>query len=466
MKRIIQLVLCGSLMIGATSCKKYLEIVPKGQKIPQKFEDYKPMMESKFVHTFDYSNQTIVANEFYLPLSQQIAVNLTTINYNWQEDKSRVDQINDDGGYNDAYRGIFAYNVLVNNVPEATTGSAADKARLVAQARVGRSMLYFYLITSYAKMYDPATSANDPGVVLNLTTDPEGKPQQLSVKSIYDFVLNDMNAAMPDLPKTAENVLYANKGTGFAFLSRVHLFMKNYKQAEAFADSALSYNSNLFDYVKYYNDNKAVIDKPTISINTPKFEFTNPENYIFHYGSQYMQVQGMYISSLRHADSSAYDKGDARFLVNFMTRSMGVGLETIWYYRRMDNVNAGGIRTPEMYYIKAECLARAGRYSEAMTYINTVRRKRILPELYADATASSLEEAMRLIRREKLSEYRGTGLPYLDIRRFNNDPLFRTTITKTEGDKTYSIKPESLLWIMPFSVKALAYNSSLQQNSK
>ncbi|WP_212000035.1 RagB/SusD family nutrient uptake outer membrane protein [Chitinophaga sp. HK235] len=466
MKKIMQLVLGGSLMIGAASCKKYLEIVPKGEKIPQTLADYKPLVESKSAHTFDYTNQAVVANEFYTPQQQQVAVNLTTINFNWQEDKSRAELVIDDAGYNGAYAGIFIYNTLVNNVPNAIEGSAAGKAQLVAQARVARSMLYFYLVTSYAKMYDAATAANDPAVPFNITGDAEDKPEQVSVQKIYDFILQDVNAALPDLPKTAENAYYANKGAGYAFLSRVHLFMKHYDEAAGFADKALAENSVLFDYPGYYNDNKAVLEKPTLSVNTPKFEFTNPENYIFHYGGSIAQLQGFYASSMRYADSAQYDKGDARLLVNFAPRSLGPTSETIWSYRRNDNVNVGGIRTPEMYYIKAECLARAGKVAEAMAALNTVRRKRILAASYTDVTANTPEEAISLIRRELRCEYRGTGMIYLDYRRFNNDPQYKATITKVEGTKTYSIKPESLMWIMPFSVKALAYNKTLQQNSK
>lgn len=453
-------------MIGAASCKKYLEIVPKGEKIPQTLADYKPLMESKTAHTFDYTNQVWVANEFYMPLLQQATVNLSNINFNWLEDKYRAELVVDDAGYNGAYSGIFIYNTLVNNVPGATTGSAAEKAQLVAQARIGRSMLYFYLITSYAKMYDAATAATDPGVPFNISGDTEDQPKQLSVQEIYDFILKDANAALPDLPKVAENGFYASKGAGYAFLSRVHLFMKHYAEAASFADLALAENSALFDYVGYYNENKAVLEKPIPSVTVPKFEFTSPENYIFHYGGGIVQNQGFYASSIRHADSTQYDNGDVRRLVNLAPRSLGANGETIWAYRRTDNVNVGGIRTPEMYYIKAECLARNGKVAEAMAALNTVRRKRILPAAYTDVTAATTEEAIRLIRRDLLVEYRGTGLPYLTYRRFNNDPQYKATITKVEGANTYAITPESLMWIMPFSVKALAYNKSLQQNSK
>lgn len=465
MKRIIHFILCGAVMTGTISCKKYLEIVPKGQKIPQSLADYKALLESKDAHTFEYNNQNMVANDFYLPNASHVAFNLGAINFNWQEDKDRMQFLNDDGGYNAAYKGVFLSNVLINNVPAATGGTPAEKARLVAQAKLSRSMFYFYLITSYAKMYNPQTAAQDPGVLLNTTDNMETKLKQASVKDVYSFILEDAFNALPDLPVTAEDAFFSNKGAGYAFLSRVHLFMQDYVKAASFADSALKQNNALFDYVKYYNENKVIVDGNSPSINIPKFEFKNPENYIFHFGGQFLQMQGFYISMLRDSDSAQYDKGDARFKVNYVSRDFG--LEKVWSYRRMDDVNGGGIRTPEMYYIKAECLARSGKVQEAMEVLNTVRRKRIMPAYYTDVTAADMKEAIAQIRREKKNEYRGTGLVYLDLRRFNNDPQFKAPITKMEGDKTYTITPDSHLWIMPFSVLAVAYSDgALVQNSR
>lgn len=463
MKRFLFLIACSGLLAGATGCKKYLEIVPKGQKIPQSLEDYTALMESTAAHIFDYTNQNMVANDFYL-YGNQANNALAGINYNWMADKDRVAFLNTDNAYNAAYSGIFIYNVLINNVPDATTGTPQQKTELVSQARLARSMYYFYLITSYAKMYDPATSATDPGVLLNTSDNMEAKLKQESVKTIYDFILREAEEALPHLPATARDPFYANKAAGFGFLSRVNLFMKNYQAAEKYADSAMGRSKVLFDYIAFYNANKAVIDRPTTSISLPKMDFDNPENYIFHYGSASTQMQGFYASMLQHKDSAQFDKGDTRFIINYAVRTLGT--IKIWGYRRMDFPNCGGIRTPEMYYIKAECLARAGKLPEAMEVLNAVRRTRILPAFYADATAGNLEDAMALIRRDKNCEYKGTGLVYLDLRRFNNDPQFRTTLTKEEGGNQYSISPDSHLWIMPFSTTAVAYSDGLIQNSK
>ncbi|MGX5816915.1 RagB/SusD family nutrient uptake outer membrane protein [Chitinophaga lutea] len=464
MKKILPLLILGGLMAGAAGCTKFLEIVPKGQKVPQTFEDYKVLMNNQDMHYFDAGKQIMVSNDFYL-YNSTASINLNSINYNWLEGQDRVTFTPTDDGYDNAYRGIFHCNVMINNAANATTGTAQQKAQLIAQARLTRAMFYFYLGTSYAKLYDPATAATDLSVQLNTSDDMEAKPKQVSVKELYDFLLAEGDAVLADLPQTGENPYFPGKGAGFAFLSRLHLFMQHYDKAEAFADSALKVNSFLFDHIKYYNDNKAIIAQPTPSINLPKYEFDNKENYVFHYGGSTTPLQGFYLSMVNSKDSVQFEKDDARRIVNYGPPRL-FGTDYVLPYRRTDIPNIGGYRTPEMYYIKAECLARAGKYADAMSWVNKVRKTRILPASYTDLTADNLQDAIRIIRRDKKNEFRGTCLVYLDVRRFNNEAQFKATITKTEAGKEFSITPDSYLWILPFSQKAVNYGDGLVQNSK
>ncbi|MFB6455288.1 RagB/SusD family nutrient uptake outer membrane protein [Chitinophaga sp. Hz27] len=464
MKKLIQLILCGAALTAATSCTKYLDIVPKGQKIPQTLEDYKALLEAGNAHYMDYANQAYVANEWGMLQSSQVNVNLTTINYNWLATNDRLQYLQQDAGYNEAYSSIFVHNVLINHVNEATTGTADQKAVLIAQARLSRALHYFYLVNSYAKTYDASTAATDKGVLINTSDAMEQKLNQSSVKEVYDFIISETNEALKALPETSINALFATKAAGYGLLARVYLFQRDYTKAQEAANNALKSNSQLFDFVQYYMDNKTLADGTSPSITIPKYEFKNPENYVFNYGGSMARLQGFYISFIKAKDSVLYDKGDARLKVNFAART--VSQEVILSYRRLDDVNVGGIRTPEMYYIKAECLARSGDLQGAMDALNTVRRKRIITTLYQDAVATTEAEAIALIRRELRCEYRGTGMIYLDYRRFNVDPVYKTTITKIEGTNTYSIAPDSHLWIMPFSQTAIAYGDGrLTQNS-
>ncbi len=464
-KLLLYIILGGAVITGAASCKKYLDIVPRGQKIPQTFEDFKALLESTNAHVMDWSNQANVANEWGYMSFQISSVNLSTVNYLWMESQDRLQYLQTDNGYNWSYKSIFSYNVVINHITTATTGSAAAKATLLAQAKVLRAAQYFYLVSSYCKTYDAATAATDPGVLVNVSDDMEQKLTQSSVKEVYDFMINDLNAALPVLPDMGNNPLFPGKGTAYALLSRIYMFQRDFAKAEEMADKALAVNNKLFDYVQYYYDNKALADGNAPSVNIPKYEFKNPENYLFNYGGIMQQLQGFYISAVKAQDSVQYDNGDARRIINFSRQT--IAGEVVLTYRRFDDVNVGGIRTPEMYYYKAECLARAGKYSEAMDVLNQVRVKRIIKEAYSPVTATNEADAIALIRREMRCEYRGYGLWYLDYRRFNNDPKYKATLTKTEAGAVRTLTPESHLWIMPFSQTAIAYGEGrLKQNSK
>ena len=101
--------------------------------------------------------------------------------------------------------------------------------------------------------------------------------------------------------------------------------------------------------------------------------------------------------------AARFEKGDARLLTHWKSRISASGIH---YYAGIYalEMNRGGMRSPEMYYIKAECLARKGgaeNIKEAMNLVNKVRKTRILPEYYEDWSASSTKEAVEKIIRDK-----------------------------------------------------------------
>ena len=101
------------------------------------------------------------------------------------------------------------------------------------------------------------------------------------------------------------------------------------------------------------------------------------------------------------------------------------------------------MRSPEMYYIKAECLARKGgeaNIREAMELVNKVRKTRILPEFYQDWTAATTKESSGKIIRDKESEYIQTQVIYCDYRRLNKDPEYARTFPRTIEGKEYISK--------------------------
>jgi hypothetical protein len=122
--------------------------------------------------------------------------------------------------------------------------------------------------------------------------------------------------------------------------------------------------------------------------------------------------------------------------------------------------------TTEVYLIKAECLARAGKLTDAMTLLNKVRQSRILPSKYQELSASTIAQAIEYIRRTKDNALILTIVPFCDARRYNLESAYARTLTKTEGGKTYSLAPDSYMWTMPFPQGAVENtgNGTITQN--
>ncbi len=105
---------------------------------------------------------------------------------------------------------------------------------------------------------------------------------QPSVQAIYDFILKDISDAQPNLPERAQNILYADKGAGYAFAARVFLQMDNYGDALDNAQLALQRNAKFFDWTQFYNNNIGILGKPDLYQNVPSplgYDFV--ENYNF-----------------------------------------------------------------------------------------------------------------------------------------------------------------------------------------
>lgn len=105
-------------------------------------------------------------------------------------------------------------------------------------------------------------------------------------------------------------------------------------------------------------------------------------------------------------------------------------------------------------------------FSAAMDVLNKVRKTRILPEIYQPLQASTLTEAIDLIRRTKDNELIFTIVPFADTRRFNAEGTFARALSKTWEGQTYTLTPASHLWIMPFPAGAVQNpgNGTITQN--
>ena len=452
------------LVIGLSSCEKYLDIVPKGKKIPTTLADFDALLRDEYGNQrMDITQAILLMNDKFETASNLSYYKLYNANYNWDESADRIAFNNsDEGTYYNAYTAISTSNLIITNAGSATESSDADRKQLIAQAKVLRALNYFVLANYYADTYEEATAAGKLSVPLILSADIGAAYTQVSIKELYTFMLKDITEALPDLRAQGATILHANLGAAYALAARIHLQMGQYAQALSAANEALKQNDKLFDWIEFYNKYKTQIEAPDQYINAPSpmgYDFV--ENYSFRHGVR--NYSGTEVN-IRTDRATRFEQGDARFASRWKLRT--VGADTYYKSITIGFYNYGGFTTTEVYLIKAECQARQDDITGAMNTLNAVRVKRILPQYYTALTATTVQDAVKLIQRTKGNELILGITPFADMRRLNKDPDYARTLTKKENGTSLALAPNSHLWTMPFPQGAIKNpgNGTITQN--
>lgn len=136
--------------------------------------------------------------------------------------------------------------------------------------------------------------------------------------------------------------------------------------------------------------------------------------------------------------------------------------------------NTFGLKTTHQYLIIAECEIRAGNYDTAMEYLDAIREKRIDPQIYAPlkGAVNTKEDAIAHLKQTALGENVYSIYNFIERKRWNQLDDMKETLTKTYnlamtgGDVySFSLEPDSPLWIFPFPMNARDNNPNLTPNS-
>ena len=433
MKKFLYILIIACLPVFS-SCDDYLNIVPKGEKIPTTLADFESLLRNEYtIGQTPVSNALYLLNDNYVIVSNLNSPTLTRANYMWDESADRIMLNNsDEGTYYQLYSAISSCNLIIENVPTATEATDAERAEVIAYAKVIRSLCYYVLVNYYADTYEAATAGEKLSVPLITSSVIDAPSEQVTIQEMYDFIIQGVEEAIDGgLPEESMTVIH---------------------------------NSALYDWNAYYDDHIAAIENPDdyTGLPTPT-DYSYVENYYFRCGngSPNYTTNELDIPVWR---AERFEEGDAKFMSRWKYRSENQDT----YYDGVGNgyFNWGGLTTCEVYLIKAECLARGEDISGAMDVLNTVRQTRIRPDVYKPLTAADLAEAIDLIRRTKDNELIFSIVPFADARRFNAEGTYARTLTKEYDGRTYTLTPGSHLWTMPFPAGAINNpgNGTITQN--
>src|SRR5690606_27210947 len=235
-------------------------------------------------------------------------------NYFWREDVDRKELNNtDEDTYYQSYASIATCNLIMENGEEMTECTEQQRRELVATARVIRALNYFILANYYAGTYDVNTANDTKAVPLILSADVGATHTQVDIAQLYDFMIDELETTLVDLPATGLTVLHPGQGAAQALLARIYLQMGNYPLALQHADKALIVNDKLFDWLADYELNKIRIEETTdYTLKETPMDHSYVENYYFRHGndaSTYRTAE----YNLRLDRVEHFEDGDAKF---------------------------------------------------------------------------------------------------------------------------------------------------------
>ena len=433
-----------------TGCNDYLDIKPKGEKIPTTVSDYETLLNYESVQKVSDTYPAYLTDDVFLP---DVAEGTATPGLNSVDQSIRnlylfkkevFGDAQDDGFWFASYNRIYYYNTVIDNIMNADGSDEQQKLSIRAEALISRALEYLYLVNGYAKYYDVRTAESDPGVPLILDEDISKKNLvRASVKDVYAQIQSDLQTALPNLPMQAKgNAFRASKAAGYGVLAKMYLYMGNYTEALKAANAVLEMNNSLLDLKKY-----AVV-KPQSSIgrtNVPQ-DIDNPENIYIKFAPY---VYGL-SSKVFGSDEliSLFSEDDMRLQVYFTKNFRNIPTDKyVWAPYLRANL---AVSSPEIYLIAAECEAREGSIERAIALINKLRDNRIKNN--TDIVATDRNDALQKVLEERRRELAMSGMVrYIDLKRLNQESQFAKTVTH----------------VLPIPAKVMRFNkNSMKQNER
>lgn len=469
-----------ALSLTTIGCDSYIDLTPKGKVTVDSVAQYYQLivnpLRSYYPSAFIMLSDNQWAKESDILGYESISHD--GINFTFNENADRT-LVGDNGLYENMYAFIMRSNLIIDNIDDAQ-GPQDIKVLAKAEARVFRAWDHFLAVNTYAKAYDPATAAQDGGVCIMDHYDLEATPSKSTVAEVYDFIISELEASAPLLQEKPVNIYHPNKAFAYALLAKVYLFHRDWEKAKTAAEASLAINSALADYNLINNAGGTARYRNFAKENNPEVlsyhwisGWGGAEQVAFyHYGMISPELKNLFESNDLRYKLFLIDKGPN--ITNYFDSGSGAA---IWnpVNQNLDRFNymTVGLRTAEVYLIAAEANARLNNLSVAVGYVNRLRANRFSGGNTDIATPSTQKELMDQIILERRKEILFGFSRFFDLKRFNLETEYQKTITRVfpvvnisaeHPQKTYTLQPNSKMYIIPFPRSATDKNPNLTQN--
>jgi len=475
MKKIYYLLL---LMLPFTACDNYIDITPKGAVTVETAEQYYELVVNP-LRSYYPSSYALLSDDAWAKESNIIGYESQSadgINFTFNEAADRT-ILSDNNLYENMYSNILRSNLIIDNI-DAAEGTQEVKTLAKAEARIFRAFDHFLAINTYAKAYTPATAATDGGVCIMDHYNLEATPKKSSVEKVYEFIIKDLEESVDLLQEKPANIYHPNKAYGYGLLAQVYLFHRDWEKARDAALKSLAINDELVDYnvindaggvARYKNFNRDN-NPEVLSYMWLASNWTAEQVTYYRYGMISPELKNLFeANDLRY---SLFLRDTGTSIENWFDKGSGAAIWTPANTTERFTYMAVGLRTAEVYLTLAEAYARLNDLKDATDYVNRLRAKRLSGATTAIPQPSTQKGMMDQIILERRKELLFGFHRFFDLKRFNTEPEYAKTITRTfpvvtttVPQKTYTLRPDSRLYIIPFPHSARDKNPNLTLNT-
>lgn len=425
--------------------KEKLDIKPsQSLVVPSTIEDLQKLMNNSGVLNSTPSFGELGADNYYMTTAVWNARSIIEQNgYIWAKDIYPPGAVVAD--WNVQYTAVYYTNVVLYGLSQLEEQANTEAYKKVKGcALFFRSLSFYNLAQLFCKPFDAATASTDPGIPLRLVSDVDVLIGRSTVQETYERIIADLKEAEALLPNNTTVKTEPSKAVVNALLARVYLSMRNYEKALLHSNASLALYSTLLDYNTL----------PT-SGTTPVIPIYNAE-VLLH---TTLQGIGTFVSKTNcPVDTvlfNSYNNNDLRKNLFFVSSG---SLKIFRGSYTQSNISVfAGITTAEVLLIQAEGYARSGQISEAMNSLNALMVKRWKAGAFIPFTANSQAEALDKILVERRKELIYRGLRWTDLRRLNLEGG-NITLTRNVNATTYTLNPNSNLYVYPIPPMEMQYN--------
>lgn len=429
------------LLFFTASCNKDWLDVKADDKlaVPSTLQDFQGMLDdAQYMNTSEGDKGEIASDGHYISDQNysNAAVGDKKDAYTWSKTTRHVA---DPGtSWANIYKKVLYCNIVlegVENLKPGTSITESDINNIKGQALFQRAFAFFQLSQLYTPPITPENENQPLGIIIRTNTDITIKSKRATIKETYDRITTDLEESTRLLPQNQRFLTRATRVAAFALLSRVYLYLGEYEKSKQNASDCLLLYSTLLNYNNIPSTQNFV-------------GLYNPE-VLFHAS----MGTSVFLGTSCFLDSNlinTYDKDDLRKKVFFRKHSSGNYIFKGNYFKATTPLFCG-LAVDEVYLNRAECFARTGKITEAVSDLNILLKSRWDSTAeYKEITASNPEEALNKVLIERNKSLLLRGIRWMDLRRLNQDSRFKITITRTISGQEYKLEPNSYKYAFPF----------------